>query len=246
MRLKDKVAIVTGGANGIGRATVERFASEGAKVVIWDIQEAAGQELEKSLNEKGSTVMFQHVNTVKIDQTEKAVEAIIAAFGQIDILINNAGITRDAMFKKMSSEAWQQVLDVNLTGVFNCTKAVYPHMAERKYGRIVTASSVVGLYGNMGQTNYAATKAGVIAMTQVWAKEFGRYNITANAVAPGFIHTEMMETIPQEILQKLKDKTPLGRLGQAEEVAALYTFLASDEAAYISGAVFSIDGGVTL
>jgi 3-oxoacyl-[acyl-carrier protein] reductase len=246
MRLKDKVAIVTGGANGIGRATVERFASEGAKVVIWDIQEAGGKELEKSLIEKGSTVMFQHVNTVKLDQTEKAVEAIIAAFGQIDILINNAGITRDAMFKKMSSEAWQQVLDVNLTGVFNCTKAVYPHMAERKYGRIVTASSVVGLYGNMGQTNYAATKAGVIAMTQVWAKEFGRYNITANAVAPGFIHTEMMETIPQEILQKLKDKTPLGRLGQAEEVAALYAFLASDEAAYISGAVFSIDGGVTL
>ncbi|MBK7428311.1 MAG: beta-ketoacyl-ACP reductase [Saprospiraceae bacterium] len=246
MRLKDKVAIVTGGANGIGRATVERFASEGAKVVIWDIQEAAGQELTKSLLGKGRTVKFQNVNTVKSDQTEKAVEAIIEEFGQIDILINNAGITRDAMFKKMSSEFWQQVLDVNLTGVFNSTKAVYPHMAERKYGRIVTASSVVGLYGNMGQTNYAATKAGVIAMTQVWAKEFGRYNITANAVAPGFIHTEMMDTIPQEILQKLKDKTPLGRLGQAEEVAALYAFLASDEAAYISGAVFSIDGGVTL
>lgn len=246
MRLQDKVAIITGGANGIGRATSEQFAQEGAKVVIWDIQEVAGQELAKLLRDNGSEVIFQNVNTVNLEQTEKAVSEIISQFGQIDILVNNAGITRDAMFKKMSSESWQQVIDVNLTGVFNCTKAVYPHMAERKYGRIVTASSVVGLYGNMGQTNYAATKAGVIAMTKVWAKEFGRFNITANAVAPGFIHTEMMDTIPEEVLQKLKDKTPLGRLGKATEVAALYAFLASDEAAFISGAVFSIDGGVTL
>lgn len=246
MRLKDKVAIVTGGANGIGEATVERFLGEGARVFVWDINEERGAGLAKQHSDYGFDAFFQKVNTVNLAEVERAVAEIISQFGQVDILINNAGITRDAMFKKMSSESWQQVIDVNLTGVFNCTKAVYPHMAERKYGRIVTASSVVGLYGNMGQTNYAATKAGVIAMTKVWAKEFGRFNITANAVAPGFIHTEMMDTIPEEILQKLKDKTPLGRLGKTEEVAALYAFLASDEAAYISGAVFSIDGGVTL
>lgn len=246
MRLKDKIAIITGGANGIGEATVERFSQEGAKVFIWDILEERGAGIAAQHSDKGFDVCFQNVNTVNLEQVENAVSDILSQFGQIDILINNAGITRDAMFKKMSPESWQQVIDVNLTGVFNCTKAVYPHMAERKYGRIVTASSVVGLYGNMGQTNYAATKAGVIAMTKVWAKEFGRFNITANAVAPGFIHTEMMDTIPEEILQKLKDKTPLGRLGKAEEVAALYAFLASDDAAFISGAVFSIDGGVTL
>jgi 3-oxoacyl-[acyl-carrier protein] reductase len=177
---------------------------------------------------------------------EAAAKQVAEDFGRIDILINNAGITRDSSLKKMTQEKWQQVIDVNLSGVFYCTHAVYPFMAEQKYGRIVTASSVVGLYGNFGQTNYAATKAGVIAMTKVWAKEFGRKNITANAVAPGFIHTEMMDTIPEEVLDGLRAKTPLQRLGKVEEVANLYAFLSSDEAPFITGAVFSIDGGITL
>jgi 3-oxoacyl-[acyl-carrier protein] reductase len=176
----------------------------------------------------------------------EAAEAVQSAFGSIHILINNAGITRDASFKKMTPEQWNAVIDVNLTGVFNCTKAVYPYMEAQQYGRIITASSVVGLYGNFGQTNYAATKAGVIAMTKVWAREFGRKGITANAVAPGFIHTEMMDTIPEKVLDGMREKAPAGRLGTPEEVAHVYVFLASDEAAFINGAVISVDGGLTL
>ncbi|MBV6655386.1 MAG: 3-oxoacyl-ACP reductase FabG [Mameliella sp.] len=240
-RLKEKVAIVTGGAMGIGKATALRFAQEGAKVVIWDINEEKGEALAEELGG-----LFQKVNTTELSACEAAAKEAAETFGQIDILINNAGITRDATMKKMSADQWQQVIDVNLTGVFNCTKAVLPYMLEKEYGRIVSAASVVAHNGNFGQTNYVATKAGVIGMTKVWAKEFGRKGITANAVAPGFIGTEMVLTIPEKVIDMLKQKTPVPRLGEPAEIAAAYAFLASDEAAFINGAVLNVDGGVTL
>ena len=247
-RLANKVAIITGGANGIGKATVAHFLQEGAAVALWDINEKAGLDMLQRFNSytKNNKLIFKKVNTTNTEAVEQAAAQVAKQLGRIDILINNAGITRDATFKKMTMEQWNQVISVNLTGVFACTKAVYPYMAKQKYGRIVTASSVVGLYGNFGQTNYAATKAGVIGMTKVWAREFGRKGITANVVAPGFIMTEMMATIPDKVLEQFRNKTPLGRLGKPKEVAQLYAFLASDEAAFINGATISIDGGVTI
>jgi len=245
-RLTNKTAIVTGGASGIGKATTLRFVEEGAAVAIWDINAEKGEAFATSLREQGYRAQFYTVNTADLQVVMEATEAVKTDFGSIHILINNAGITRDSSFKKMTPEQWQAVIDVNLTGVFNCTKAVYPHLEAQKWGRIITASSVVGLYGNFGQTNYAATKAGVIGMTQVWAREFGRKGITANAVAPGFIETEMTAAIPENVLEGMRDKAPAGRLGTAEEVANLYLFLASDEAAFINGATISIDGGLTL
>jgi 3-oxoacyl-[acyl-carrier protein] reductase len=242
-RLENKVAVITGGAQGIGKATAEKFASEGASVVVWDMNEEKGTNLAKALEKHGIQAAFQSVNVAKMESVELATKKTIEQFGKIDILINNAGITKDASFLKMISEQWQQVIDVNLTGVFNCTKAVAPSMVERKYGRIINASSVVGIYGNFGQTNYVATKAGVIGMTQVWARELGRKGITVNAVAPGFIATDMIQTIPEKILEAIKEKTPLQRFGTPEDVANAYCFLASDEASFINGAVISVDGG---
>lgn len=241
--LENKVAVITGGAQGIGKATAEKLASEGASLAIWDMNEEKGVALAQELEKRNIRAIFQVVNVAKLDAVELATKQTLSQFGKIDILINNAGITRDASFLKMTSEQWQQVIDVNLTGVFNCTKAVAPSMVERKYGRIINASSVVGLYGNFGQTNYVATKAGVIGMTQVWARELGRKGITVNAVAPGFIATEMMQTIPEKILDAIKEKTPLQRFGTPEDVANVYCFLASDEASFINGAVISVDGG---
>lgn len=246
-RLENKVAIITGGAAGIGKATAQRFLQEGAQVMIWDIDTAKGEATVAEFQAAGwQQVHFMQVNTTSLEAVTAACQAVHEQFGRIDILINNAGITRDASLKKITEEQWDQVIQVNLSGVFYCTKAVYPYMAEQQFGRILNASSVVGLYGNFGQTNYVATKAGVIGMTKTWAKEFGRKGITVNAVAPGFIHTEMMDTIPTEILDGIRNKTPLGRLGKPEEVANLYLFLASDEAAFITGATFSVDGGVVL
>ena len=245
-RLNQKVAVITGGANGIGRATAIRFAQESAAIAIWDLQEEKARDLIKILHEMGANAIFYKVNTVDLQAVQDAAKSVIADFGKIDILINNAGILRDATLLKMTEEQFDSVLDVNLKGVFNCTKAIAPFMIERGYGRIVQASSVVGLYGNFGQTNYVASKAGVIGMTKVWARELGRKGITVNAVAPGFIATEMIESIPENILQAMKEKVPLNRLGASGEVANLYLFLASDEAGYINGAVVSIDGGAVV
>jgi 3-oxoacyl-[acyl-carrier protein] reductase len=242
-RLENKVAVITGGAQGIGKATAEKFASEGASVVVWDMNEEKGTNLAKALEKHSIQAAFESVNVAKMESVELATKKTIEQFGKIDILINNAGITKDASFLKMTPEQWQQVIDVNLTGVFNCTKAIAPSMVERRYGRIINASSVVGIYGNFGQTNYVATKAGVIGMTQVWARELGRKGITVNAVAPGFIATDMIQTIPEKILETIKEKTPLQRFGTPEDVANVYCFLASDEAAFINGAVISVDGG---
>lgn len=245
-RLANKTAVITGGASGIGKATALRFLEEGARVAIWDIQDERGRALEADCRRQGLEASYYRVDTTNFEAVMQAAAQVKADFGSIDILINNAGITRDSSLKKMTGEQWDQVIAVNLTGVFNCTRAVYPYMEAQGWGRIISASSVVGLYGNFGQTNYVATKAGVIGMTKVWAREFGRKGITANAVAPGFIHTEMMDTIPEQVLQGMKDKAPAGRLGTPEEVAAAYTFLASDEAAFINGATISVDGGLTL
>jgi len=245
-RLQGKVAIVTGGANGIGKATAQRFLQEGATVAIWDINETSGKALATEWASQGMTCKFYKVNTANMDAVHEGADMVIQDFGQIDILINNAGITRDSSLKKMSPLQWQQVIDVNLSGVFYCTKVVSGYMSERNYGRIINAASVVALYGNFGQTNYVASKAGVIGMTKVWARELGRKGITVNAIAPGFIKTEMVETIPAEQLADLESRTPVGRAGMPEDVANAYLFLASDEASFINGVTLSVDGGLVL
>ncbi len=245
-RLKDKTAIITGGAQGIGFTTAQTFAREGANVVIWDVNATKGKQVVNAISQKDTSVMFQQVNVTDYDSVSVAAKLAIEKHGSLDILINNAGITRDARLIKMTPEQWQQVIDVNLTGVFNCTKAVSQYMIEKESGRILNAASVVGLYGNFGQTNYVATKSGVIGMTKVWAKELGRKGITVNAVAPGFIATEMIDTIPEKIVNKIKEATPLARLGTSQDIANAYLFLASDDAGFINGAVLSVDGGVTI
>ena len=243
MRLKDKIAIVTGGARGIGKATVERFCEEGAKVIIWDLLDA-GSKTAQEMQAKGYSVDFIKLAVTDPTAIEEATQEIIQKYGKIDILVNNAGITRDKSLLKMSHLEWQQVIDVNLTGVFNCTKAVVPHMVEKKYGRIICTSSVVGITGNFGQTNYVATKAAIIGMVKTWAKEFGKHNITANAVAPGFIKTDMTDMIPEEVrLQAIAD-IPAKRMGLPVDIANAYLFLASDEASYINGHCISVNGGV--
>jgi 3-oxoacyl-[acyl-carrier protein] reductase len=245
-RLENKIAVITGGADGIGKATSLLFASEGATVVIWDLNEQKGNEVVSEIVSKGGKAEFLNVNTAQFTHVENATNIVLAKYTKIDILINNAGITRDATLKKMTPQQWQDVIDVNLTGVFNCAKCVSQPMVEKGYGRIVNASSVVALYGNFGQTNYAATKAGLIGITKTLAKELGRKGITVNAVAPGFIATEMVKKMPEEVLKSMEEKVPVGRLGLPEEIASAYLFLVSDEASYINGAVLSVDGGITI
>ena len=246
MKLNNKIAIVTGGADGIGKATAIRFAQEGAVVVIWDLNEEKGNETVQQIESAGGKASFAKVNTAVYAEVEAATKQVVDQFGTLDIIINNAGITRDASIKKMTPELWQQVIDVNLTGVFYCCKCASEVMVEKGWGRIINASSVVALYGNFGQTNYVATKAGLIGMTKTLARELGRKGVTVNAVAPGFIATEMVKKMPPEVLKGMEDKVPLKRLGQPEEIAAAYLFLASDDAAYINGTVLSVDGGITI
>ena len=250
MKLQDKVCLITGGAAGIGKATAEKFAAEGAKVVLCDVVKDTGEQVAQALGAR-----FYVVNVANRAEAQKWADDVVAQYGRIDVLINNAGITRDALFvkmkdsalvKQMEEAAFDQVIAVNLKGVFNCTQAVSPYMIKQGSGVIVNASSVVGLYGNVGQTNYVATKAGVIGMTKVWARELGRFNIRVNAVAPGFILTEMVQKMPPEIIDTMKGKTPLGRLGQPSDIANAYAWLASDEASFISGATISVDGGIVI
>lgn len=252
MRLKDKVCLITGGASGIGKATAIKFASEGARVIICDVDETAGQAF---VNELGNDSAFYKINVVDRDEVQGWIDDVVEKFGRIDVLVNNAGITRDGLFVKykngelvsqMSEKDFDLVIAVNLKGVFNCTQAVTPKMIEQGGGVILNASSIVGLYGNFGQTNYAATKFGVIGMTKTWSRELGKFNIRVNAVCPGFILTEMVKKMPEKILEGLAAKTPLGRMGTPEDVANLYAWLASNEAAYIHGAAISIDGGMVL
>ena len=245
-RLENKVAVITGGADGLGRAASIKFAAEGAQVIIWDMNEEKAQLTIAEIEAESGKVFFAKVNTASYTEVEAATQDAISRFGRIDILINNAGITRDASIKKMTPDMWQQVIDVNLTGVFNCAKCVSAGMVEKGYGRIINTSSVVALYGNFGQSNYVATKAGVIGLTKTLARELGRKGVTVNAVAPGFIATDMVKKMPENILKSMEEKVPLGRLGTPEEIASVYLFLSSDEASYINGATISVDGGITI
>ena len=241
-QLNNQVAIITGGARGIGKAAAELFCRAGATVIIWDLLDA-GAETAAILRGLGFACEFEKISTTDAQAVETAAQNVFNRYGRIDILINNAGITRDKTLQKMSLLEWQQVIDVNLTGVFNCTKAVVPFMVEQKYGRIICTSSVVGLHGNFGQTNYAASKAGVVAMCRTWAKELGKYNITANAVAPGFIATDMTDAIPDDVRQAVIAQIPVKRMGLPEDIANAYLFLASPEASFISGQVLGVNGG---
>ena len=247
-----RVVVVTGGGNGIGRATALLFAQSGFAVAVWDTSEAAGTETVQAITAAGGVAVFHRVDVSKAASAVEAATAVRARFGRIDALINNAGIVRDAQLVKvrdgkviaqMSEEQFDAVIQVNLKGVFNCTQSVVPFMIEQRYGRIVSTSSVVGLYGNFGQTNYVAAKAGVIGMTKVWARELGKYGITANAVAPGFVATDMVKSIPEKVMQSMIEHTPVGRVGQPEDIARAYLFLADERSSFINGAVLSVDGG---
>jgi len=246
MELKGKVAIITGGANGIGRETTLTFVKEGASVMIWDINREKADETISLAGELGNKIEFLEVDIRNYESVSDATEKTMEKLGQIDILINNAGITADSTLKKMDPADWQKVIDVNLTGVFNCGKAVSLKMIDAGSGRIINTSSVVAHNGNFGQSNYVATKTGVIGLAKVWAKELGRYGITVNAVAPGFVETDMIKTVPEKVINALTGNTPLGRLGKPVDIANAYVFLASDKASFITGTVLSVDGGLKL
>jgi 3-oxoacyl-[acyl-carrier protein] reductase len=255
VKLDNRVAIVTGGANGIGRATTMAFIEAGAAVAIWDVADDAGNALVAEIRDKGGKAAFFKVNVADQESVEAAANAVAEQFGRIDILINNAGITRDAQFLKfkegkvagkMSKADWDAVIGVNLTGVFNCTQAVAPYMLAQGWGRVVNATSIAGQSGNFGQTNYSASKAGVIGLTKVWARELGRRGVNVNAIAPGFIATDMTKAIPDQVQAGMMEHIPLGRPGQPEGVARAYVFLASEQASYINGSVLNVDGGFVL
>lgn len=240
MRLENRTAIITGGAGGIGLAAVKIFLNEGANVLICDKNEA-GKDLASEL---GKNCRFYKTDVSDKSSAFFAVQEAVKGFGKLDILINNAGITADSTLLKMSSEDFDKVIDINLKGVLNMSKYAADFMIKNNYGRIINTSSIVGLYGNFGQVNYAASKAGVIGMTKSMARELGRKGITVNAVAPGFIDTGMLGGIPEKVLVDLKTRTPLGRLGKPEDIAKAYLFLAGDDASFINGAVLSVDGGL--
>lgn len=247
--------IVTGGAAGIGRATARRFAEEGACVAAWDVNEGAAAGLVSELQSLGGQALFRRVDVTDAAAIEPAVQEVLSRWKRIDVLINNAGIVRDsqlvkwkdgAVLSSMSDKDFDAVIAVNLRAVFLCTRAIAPHMIAAGGGVILNASSVVGLYGNFGQTNYTATKAGVIAMTRTWARELGRYGIRVNAVAPGFISTEILKAMPQKVIDSMVSHTPLARMGEPEEIAEAYVWLASERASFVHGAVLSVDGGMVV
>lgn len=238
-RLEGKVAVVTGGSRGLGQAMCERFASEGAKVVAVDMAELAY---------KNDNVEFYKLNVTSPEEINKFKDYMVEKYHKVDILVNNAGITRDGMTRKMTDEMWDLVINVNLKGVFNMGRAFGPLMEQNNYGSIINISSVVGVFGNIGQANYAASKAGVIGLTKTWAKEFARKGakVRCNAIAPGYIMTDMLKTVPEELLEKFAKLTMLGRLGQPNEIASAAAFLASDDASYVTGQVLEVNGGMRL
>ena len=253
--LREKVVIVTGAAAGIGRATALRFAREGGRVAGFDVDQARSAGLVEAIQVAGGQSLFARVNVAETASVEAGVAAVVERWGRIDVLVNNAGILRDAQLVKwkdgalaasMSDEAWEAVIGVNLRGVFHCTRAVVPHMIRAGGGVILNASSVVGLYGNFGQTNYVASKAGVVGMTRTWARELGRHKIRVNAVAPGYVATEILKAMPQKILDSMVEHTPLGRIGEPDDIANAYAWLASDQASFVTGHCLSVDGGVVV
>ena len=241
--LEGRVAIVTGGSRGIGKAIATKLASEGCKIVLADILDDVGQPLAE---EMGEDTIYVHVDVTKPDELSAMVDTALERFGTIDILVNNAGIARDTLMLRMTEAEWDVVLNINLKGAFNCVKAVQRTMLRKRSGRIISISSVVGLSGNAGQANYSAAKAGLIGLTKTLAKELGSRSITANAVAPGFIQTDMTASLSDEVLSAAKERIPLARLGDPEAVANAVAFLASDEAAYITGTVLRVDGGMAM
>ena len=245
-RLLKKVSLITGAAQGIGLATAIKFAQEGAIVIVCDVKQAAVDEAVHQCQATGAQAIGFVMDVTQRDMVDATVKAVIDKFGRVDVLVNNAGITQDARLQKMTLEQFDLVIDVNLRGVFHCTQAVTDAMVAQGSGVILNASSVVGIYGNFGQTNYAATKFGVIGFTKTWSRELGPKGIRVNAVAPGFIATPILNTIPEKVIHEMKDRVPLKRIGQPEDIANVYAFLASDEAAYINGTVIEVAGGLTL
>jgi 3-oxoacyl-[acyl-carrier protein] reductase len=250
-----RVVLVTGAGAGIGRATALRFARGGDRVMGWDVSYEKAAAFETEMREAGGDGMFQVVNVTDPAVLELNVNAVVEKWGGIQVLVNNAGIVRDAQLvkangagpiKSMLEEAWDAVIDVNLKGVFLTTRAVVPHMIRQRGGVVLSAASVVALNGNFGQTNYVASKAGVIGMTRTWARELGKHNIRVNAVAPGFIATEMLKSMPQNVLDNMVTHTPIGRIGTPEDVANAYFWLASDQASFVHGTVLSVDGGIVI
>ena len=239
MKLKDKVAVVTGGSRGLGQAMAELFVKEGAKVIAVDMGDMAYEN---------ESVEYYNLNVTDAQGCKEFYDYAIEKYGKIDILINNAGITRDALTRKMTDEQWDLVIDVNLKGVFNLTRYFGPHMQANQSGSIINISSVVGVFGNIGQANYAATKAGLLGLTKTWAKEFALKggNVRVNAIAPGYTMTDILKTVPQDLLDKFASMTMLNRLGQPDEIATVALFLASDDASYITGQTISVDGGMRL
>jgi 3-oxoacyl-[acyl-carrier protein] reductase len=250
-----KVVVITGAAAGIGRATALRFAEAGAQIAAWDVSAKTASQVESAVQWAGGECQFQAVDVTNAKAVEAAAEAVVERWGRIDVLINNAGIVRDAQLVKwnggcpesiMSEDTWDSVIGVNMKGVFLVTRAIVPHMIKGGGGVILSAASVVGLLGNFGQTNYVASKAGVIGMTRTWARELGKYKIRVNAVAPGFIATDMVRAMPPKVLEAMVARTPMGRAGTPEDVANAYFWLASDQASFIHGTVISVDGGVVI
>jgi len=246
MKLKDKVAIITGAASGIGLATAKVFAAEGARVVLADIDAERTETARAAVAQIGGDTLGLRVDVTDRTSVDAMVAATLARFGRIDCLVNNAGITKDARLVKMTEQQFDNVISVNLKGVFHCSQAVVPTMLEQESGVILIASSVVGLYGNFGQTNYAATKAGVIGFAKTWGRELGPKGIRTVAVCPGFVATPILDTIPPAVMQKMVEKVPMGRLGRPEEIARVYAFLASDEASYINGTTIEVSGGIMM
>ncbi len=246
MSLKGRVAIVTGGSRGIGREICLKLAKEGAKIVIFDIEENLSRKVVEDIISTGEEALFLKVDVSEFGEVSEGVKKTVDKFKRIDILVNNAGITSDRLLLRMEEEDWDRVLAVNLKGSFNCLKAVVGLMIRQKYGRIVNVSSTVGLRGNVGQANYAASKAGIVGLTKSAAKELGRRNITVNAIAPGFIQTPMTEKLDERTKKSFLSQIPLGRAGRPEEVASLVSYLVSEEASYITGEVIKIDGGMAI
>jgi 3-oxoacyl-[acyl-carrier protein] reductase len=246
MRLAGKVAAITGGARGIGHSTAVKFAAEGAKVAVCDINPELMQRTLAEIRSAGGEAEAFHVDVTNKAQIAAMVKGVMDRWGRIDCVVNNAGIVMDAQLKNMTDEQFDKVIDINLKGVYNCTRAVVDIMLAQQSGVILTTSSIVGLYGNFGQTNYAASKFAVIGMTKTWARELGRKGIRAVAVCPGFVETPIVKQMPAQVLADMAKKVPSGRLGRPEEIASVFAFLASDEASYINGAVISVDGGMTL
>lgn len=245
-RLEHKVALITGAAQGIGLATALKFACEGARVVVCDVRQAAVDAAVAQCTALGADAVGFVMDVTQRPMVDAVVARVLERFGRIDVLVNNAGITQDARLQKMTLEQFDRVIDVNLRGVFHCTQAVVDTLVAQGSGVILNASSVVGIYGNFGQTNYAASKFGVIGFTKTWSRELGPKGVRVNAVAPGFVQTPILGTIPEKVIQEMEHRVPLRRLGQPEEIANVYAFLASDEASYINGAVIEVSGGMTV